>query len=740
MSKNFCCNDDFNANDLFDAFDGFLYDVFIAETIKGAQPQTIQQLLDKYNTYATEGNVPTLEGGLDHLPEFDCSDFNLNGLFDAFDGYLYLVFIAETVKGAQPQTIQQLLDKYNTYASEGNVPVLEGGLDHLPRLASEAVCATATLELAYDGNCMDIWDTNYHPVSGYIKARFTRNLFTNDNVLLENGYGNESYTLSGPDADKLEISLSQFTGVGTLQFKSTYDWRATENLGKSYNVIVSVTFNNSNYPSQTFGASYDYTFVVKKGIEIEHTATFGTYESRPWYINGFNPNISKQRTFYTNSNKITSYNVTTGIPERTPQLYISSVQIKTYDSSDGKFKELFVYSPEPIYSPQPMQVVIQNPVGGLKIDEQNNLVFDKPPVPFSSYRVTVAVLDGCGIVGARHTYDDFTNYTYLHFNVVQVPCCDEKSNEYQIVSGNTNSAEDSLSAEWFSNFGGKLCYNEIEEGTPKSYLTYIQDSQEPVGTINITGDFVSDNEIYYTDTNEICYSALPTIENDNEVYRFVNSDSLLGTIEIEYLHSSNIRSSLPMMEIGENGITIEYGGYFHRVYNINDIDGKLKNFETMLSKDIPKRIKIHGDLKSIGYREDKRYYHTTDNVTKSNYIDGNSRITYFKIKGMSSLTNVESMLEGCANLTKENLDLSEFDTSNITNMNSMFKDCTSLSELNLSNFNVNSVTSMENMFDGCSSLSAVDFTGWCVTNINSEPTNFASNSLFTERPNWGQPC
>jgi surface protein len=270
-------------------------------------------------------------------------------------------------------------------------------------------------------------------------------------------------------------------------------------------------------------------------------------------------------------------------------------------------------------------------------------------------------------------------------------------------------------------------------------LAYIQDAQEPVGTINITGEFVNDPQIYYTDETGMCVSAQPTIENDNEVYRFINSDSLLGTIEIKY-KNFNYSTTLPMIEIGQNGITLEHNGGFHKIYNINEYKNTLLSMflggNTSYVPSDEFYIKIHGEVKAFGLQEDKFQY----GWRMSNALTYNQQITYFKIKGMSSLTNVESMLEGCTNLTKENLDLSEFDTSNITNMNSMFKDCTSLSELNLSNFNVNSVTSMENMFDGCTSLSAVDFTGWCVANIDSEPSNFAAYSLFTERPNWGQPC
>ena len=34
----------------------------------------------------------------------------------------------------------------------------------------------------------------------------------------------------------------------------------------------------------------------------------------------------------------------------------------------------------------------------------------------------------------------------------------------------------------------------------------------------------------------------------------------------------------------------------------------------------------------------------------------------------------------------------------------MFRDCNSLTNLNLSNFNTQNVTNMSNMFDGCNSL------------------------------------
>ena len=58
------------------------------------------------------------------------------------------------------------------------------------------------------------------------------------------------------------------------------------------------------------------------------------------------------------------------------------------------------------------------------------------------------------------------------------------------------------------------------------------------------------------------------------------------------------------------------------------------------------------------------------------------------------------MFEGCSSLKE--LNLNNFNTNNVTDMNCMFYGCSSLKELNLNNFNTNNVTDMHEMFSGCS--------------------------------------
>ena len=74
----------------------------------------------------------------------------------------------------------------------------------------------------------------------------------------------------------------------------------------------------------------------------------------------------------------------------------------------------------------------------------------------------------------------------------------------------------------------------------------------------------------------------------------------------------------------------------------------------------------------------------------------------------SNVTTMDSMFYYCSSLTS--LDLGEkFDTSNVTNMYSMFAGCTSLTSLDLGdNFDTSNVTNMSYMFNYCSSLTSLD--------------------------------
>ena len=80
-----------------------------------------------------------------------------------------------------------------------------------------------------------------------------------------------------------------------------------------------------------------------------------------------------------------------------------------------------------------------------------------------------------------------------------------------------------------------------------------------------------------------------------------------------------------------------------------------------------------------------------------------------------NVTNMYGMFRGCANLT--DLDLSSFNTRNVTDMAKMFMYCRSLAYINLSSFNTQNVTDMNNMFYFCDSLKDIN-----LSNFNTQNT------------------
>ena len=63
------------------------------------------------------------------------------------------------------------------------------------------------------------------------------------------------------------------------------------------------------------------------------------------------------------------------------------------------------------------------------------------------------------------------------------------------------------------------------------------------------------------------------------------------------------------------------------------------------------------------------------------------------------------------------LDLSNFDTSNVTNMHYMFFDISNLTTLNLSSFNTSNVTNMRYMFSGMSNLTAINLSSFNTSQV-----------------------
>ena len=93
-------------------------------------------------------------------------------------------------------------------------------------------------------------------------------------------------------------------------------------------------------------------------------------------------------------------------------------------------------------------------------------------------------------------------------------------------------------------------------------------------------------------------------------------------------------------------------------------------------------------------------------------------ITGMSYLNTSEVTDMGSMFTNCKKLTS--LDVSHFNTSKVIYMNQMFYGCTGLTSLDLSSFNTSNVTNMRYMFAGCTNLRTIYVgSGWSTAAVTS---------------------
>ena len=107
----------------------------------------------------------------------------------------------------------------------------------------------------------------------------------------------------------------------------------------------------------------------------------------------------------------------------------------------------------------------------------------------------------------------------------------------------------------------------------------------------------------------------------------------------------------------------------------------------------------------------------TKNVTDMRHMFKESSLTTLDLTSFDTqnVKDMEYMFQECYALTT--LDVSNFDTKNVTNMRYMFQDCSALTTLDVSNFDTKNVTTMSGMFYGCSALTTLDVSKFNTKNV-----------------------
>ena len=97
---------------------------------------------------------------------------------------------------------------------------------------------------------------------------------------------------------------------------------------------------------------------------------------------------------------------------------------------------------------------------------------------------------------------------------------------------------------------------------------------------------------------------------------------------------------------------------------------------------------------------------------------------------VDNVINMSGIFNRCSKLT--NINVSTWNTSQVTNMNGMFFSGATLASINISNFNTSNVTDMEGMFNNCLGLTKLDLSNFNTSNVTEMSSMFSSCMKLTE--------
>ena len=318
------------------------------------------------------------------------------------------------------------------------------------------------------------------------------------------------------------------------------------------------------------------------------------------------------------------------------------------------------------------------------------------------------------------------------------------------------------------NLGNKKVINKLTSGTNKIENNMVNNLSNEKNNLNsgdnnlawglidnlksTTNNLLSDNITYNINIskniNENKLWNASNVNNkseinvDNSTKEGINSNKkliLLDCIKSNYI----LRKIIQNLNRKTFLYAIKYNKQLQKRLNIG-----IKDYEAYLQTEIEIKLGLnYPNLdKLINYKYDKSYYHIylngneqeskkEGNITKvriiiERHVKSFQKLFYrseakeinFIRFNRKDITNMNSMFKECRCLEK--LNISNFNTENVTNMGGMFSGCTILKELDVSKFKTSKVKNMNNMFEGCSALEQLDLENFETSKVNDMKSMF----------------
>ncbi len=241
---------------------------------------------------------------------------------------------------------------------------------------------------------------------------------------------------------------------------------------------------------------------------------------------------------------------------------------------------------------------------------------------------------------------------------------------------------------------------------------------------------VSAIKVAKTKTNYVCGD---TINIDDLTVTYYDVDSIARELE-ESQYSTNA-DEIDMSTVGNKTLIIIYNDGGNAITDEIELtvtekepeniiaSGEYKengnNITWVIDADGKLTVTGTGDFSDVTVNDRAPWYENRESIiTAEINVTGmvNATGMFYNCKNLVSVdlsrfntgnvTDMYCMFTGCSNLTS--LDVSNLDTSHVTDMGCMFQYCSNLTSLDVSNFDTSNVINMWAMFDGCSSLTSLD--------------------------------
>jgi len=259
----------------------------------------------------------------------------------------------------------------------------------------------------------------------------------------------------------------------------------------------------------------------------------------------------------------------------------------------------------------------------------------------------------------------------------------------------------------------------------KSYFILDLLKQKYKKTINLINKIYKIQEIYSNTRNELneLKNINKKIEKENKELNIVVKELKK---QIETLNKEKVEPKMKSKQI--NNQNKSDLNFIKSIYNITKKNISKETQIINYNKNTNNDSEIKQSCEIIINKEIFKF------KTKHKFCYGDFFLLKFNFK--NPLIDSSRLFFYCTTL--QSIDLSNFNTKKIKNMESMFSMCSSLISINLVNFNTENVTNMSYMFNECTSLQFLDLSYFSTQNVNNMEYMFqtCSNLKFLDLSNF----